>query len=158
MAATSVSTSPLALCEALFMRKGVFARSLATVLVSGACALSGGALSACAGARAVHVLGGGPGRPGDPEILRDAVRAVQVLGYQPHSLDAVHGTFYVLARTDRTGLTRFTVQCFSDGYVSIVPEGGTVRRQSEELVLMPRLREEYIRLAASIGTSIEVRQ
>lgn len=136
------------------MRKGVFARTLASLLFAAAAVVSPG----CGGARAVPVLGGGPGRPGDPEILRDAVRAVQVLGYQPHGLDAAHGTFYVLARSDRTGLTRFTVQCFSDGYVSVVPEGGAVRRSGEELVLVPRLHDEYLRLAASIGSGIEVRR
>jgi hypothetical protein len=83
---------------------------------------------------------------------------VQVLGYQPHGLDAPHGTFYVLARSDRTGLTRFTVQCFSDGYVSLVPEGGSVRRVGEEVHLLPRLHDEYVRLAASIGSGIEVRR
>jgi len=136
------------------MRTGVSRRTFATRLVVAASVLASG----CAGARTVPVLGGGPGRPGDPEILRDAVRAVQVLGYQPHALDAPHGTFYVLARSDRTGLTRFTVQCFSDGYVSVVPEGGAVRRVGEQMQLVPRLYDEYVRLAASIGSGIEVRR
>jgi hypothetical protein len=136
------------------MRTGAFPRTFATLFVIVASVFAPG----CAGARTVPVLGGGPGRPGDPEILRDAVRAVQVLGYQPHGLDMPHGTFYLLARSDRTGLTRFTVQCFSDGYVSIVPEGGSVRRVGDEMQLVPRLHDEYLRLAAAIGAGIEVRR
>lgn len=115
-------------------------------------------LSACGGSRLDPVLGAGPGRPGDPEIFHDAVRALSTLGYQPHGLDAPHGTFYVIARSDRTGRTRFTVQCFADGYVSLVPEGGHVERDGEQLRLGRHTHEEYLRLAAALGTGIEVRR
>lgn len=129
-------------------------RLLAVCVVLASCA----ALSACAGPRLVPVLGGGPGRPGDPHILGDAAGAVQVLGYQPRALDAEHGSFYVTARSDRSGLTRFTVQCFSDGFVSILPSGGAVTREGDALRLPPRIHQEYLRLAASIAASIEVRR
>jgi hypothetical protein len=152
--AVIVSTSTASLCEARRMQTGVSPRIFAVLLVIAASTIAPG----CARAHMVPILGGGPGRPGDPEILRDAVRALQVLGYQPQALDATHGTFHVIARSDRSGLTRFVVQCFSDGYVSIVPEGGSVRRVGEETQLLPRVHDEYLRLAASIGSGIEVRR
>jgi hypothetical protein len=115
------------------------------------------ALTACGGPPPVPILGGGPGTPGDPEILRDAIRSVQTLGYQPRGIDAPHGTFYVVSRTDRTGATRFTVQCFREGWVSVVAEGGTIERIGSEIRLTRRMRDEYGRVASAIAAGIEVR-
>ncbi len=114
-------------------------------------------LAGCASAVPISILGGGPGRPGDPRIFDDAVRGAQSAGYQPQQLDPEAGRFSLLARTDRTGRTRFVVQCFADGYVSVVPEGSRVTHQGEELALPPRVRDEYARVTASIVGAIEVR-
>lgn len=114
-------------------------------------------LDACGSSSLAPVLGAGPARPGDPELFRDAVRALSSLGYSPHDLDAPHGTFVVIARSDRTGHTRFTVQCFADGYVSIAPDGGRTTREGEQFRLGRRTHEEYLRLAAALGAGIEVR-
>ncbi|MBX7191501.1 MAG: hypothetical protein K1X94_05565 [Sandaracinaceae bacterium] len=113
-------------------------------------------LVAC-GAQRTPILGGGPGRAGDPEIFDDALRGVRTLSYQPTQLRPEQGSFVVIARSDRSGATQFRVQCFREGYVSVVPEGPAVERVGEDLHLSGRLREEYLRVATAVSNAIEVR-
>lgn len=114
------------------------------------------ACTAC-GTVAAHVLGAGPGTPGDPRIFDDAIRGAQVAGYQPLRIDAEHGRFELVSRVDRSGLTRFAVQCHADGWVTIVPSEGALERRGDEVRVSPGLRNEQGRIAAEIGRAVEVR-
>ncbi len=114
-------------------------------------------LPACANVATVPVLGAGPGRAGDPSILDDAIRGAQQAGYQPLRIDADRGRFVLISRADRSGLTRFEVQCFAEGWISIVPTDGTVERDEEHIRAPAGVRAEYLRLAAEISRVIAVR-
>jgi len=116
------------------------------------------ALAGCAGTVTVPILGGGPGTPGDPRVLDDALRGVQSAGYQPLRVDEAAGRFIVLARSDRNGLTRFLVQCFREGYVSIEAEGPGVSRDEGHLRLPAAVAQEYRRIALAVSTGIGVRR
>lgn len=104
----------------------------------------------------VPILGAGPGRPGDPWLFDDAVRGANAAGYHDVASDPEHGRFEVVARADRTGATRFVVQCFSDGWISIVVTGPRVHREGDHLVLHPRVRAEYTAFAEELGEALTV--
>jgi hypothetical protein len=124
-------------------------RLLSAALLSLAC-------SAC-GAVTTQVLAAGPGTAGDPHLLDDAIRGAHMAGYQAMRIDAERGRFEVVARSDRSGLTRFTIQCFREGWVTIVPSDGPVTRVEGAIRVPARLRDEHGRLAAEIQRMIEVR-
>lgn len=127
-----------------------FARSLA---LAGLLALAG-----CAGSITTPVLGGGPGASGDPRVLDDAMHGVQAVGYQPLRVDPAAGRFVVLAQSDRNGLTQFAVQCFREGFVSIVPDGPGITQEGERFRMPGPIAQEYRRLAFAVSAAIEVRR
>ncbi len=115
------------------------------------------ASSACASHAPLPILGGGPGREADPQVFDDAIRSAQSLAYQPLQLDPEHGRFVVLARGDRSGTTHFRVQCFREGFVSVVPEGPTIDRVGDAVRIEGHLRDEYLRFATAIANGVTVR-
>jgi hypothetical protein len=114
------------------------------------------ALAGCGGVASAP-LAAGPGRPGDPRVLDDAIRGAQLAGYPALRIDAQHGRFEVVARADRSGLTRFTVQCWREGWVTVVPTEGAITHRGHEVIVSPRVRDEQRRLAAELSRVIEVR-
>jgi hypothetical protein len=103
-----------------------------------------------------HVLGAGPVSPGDPRLLDDVILAVRGAGYRPLELEPESGRFELVAQSDRRGETRFVVQCFSDGWVSILPVGPGVTESDGHLSMPRALRNEYGALAEAIDEGLVV--
>lgn len=100
------------------------------------------------------ILGAGPARPGDPMAFDDALRGARAAGYHAVDEEPEAGRFSIVSRTDRSGATRFVVQCYSDGWISIVVVGPRVQRVGDRLVMHPRLRAEYAALAEEVAGAI----
>ena len=110
----------------------------------------------CSATARVPTLGIGPYAAAPPAIFHDAVRGAGLVGYQPSDLDEVHGRFQLLARADRTGHTRFAVQCTSDGWIVVRPEGGGVGHTPDGYVLRNAVAAEYARLVVNLETVMPV--
>jgi hypothetical protein len=100
----------------------------------------------------VTILGAGPLAADDPMILDYALLAVRNEGYRPIELDPNAGRFEV---ESRSGRARFVVQCFADGWISIVPVGPGIDREGDRFSMSRSLRDEYGHLAAAIDDAME---
>lgn len=119
-------------------------------------ALATALATVCACTVSAPILGAGPARPGDTWLFEDALRGARAAGYHPVAADAEAGSFELVARGDRSGATHFVVQCFSDGWVSIVVAGPGVERAGERFRMSPALRDEYAHLAQEIDGAVPV--
>lgn len=114
------------------------------------------AIAGCGGSRRVAALGIGPFETGDGLSFDRVLAAVQSAGYLPRELDPVRGRFEVVARNDLRGTTRFAVQCTSDGWIVVLPEGELVAREGARWVLPPRLAAEYEDLITALESEVSV--
>lgn len=113
-------------------------------------------VAGCGGAP-VPVLGAGPFEDADAALLDDALTAARTAGYRPTAIEREHGRFEVVARSDGRGATRFVVQCFADGWISIVARGPRVREEADGRFSMPSaVRTEYTALAEEIDRTVTV--
>lgn len=103
------------------------------------------------------LLGAGPARAGDVRLLDDALTAARVAGYRPIEIDPEHGRFVVIAHSDQSGRTRFGIQCFQDGFLSVVPRGPTIDPEGRRFRMPAGLREEYAALAQDLDHVTRVR-
>lgn len=112
--------------------------------------------SGCRTARA-PILGSGPLGTVDGTLFEDVIFAAESAGYRPIELEPAAGRFAVVARSDGRGGTRFVVQCFADGWVSITPTGPGIEMLDDGRLEMPtRVRDEYAALAEEVDRSITV--
>lgn len=100
----------------------------------------------------VAMLGSGPLTAGDPMILDYALQAARAEGYRPVELDPSGGRFEVAARNEHA---HFAVQCFADGWVSVIPSGPTVERDGSGFSMSRRLRDEYGHFAEAIDDAMD---
>jgi hypothetical protein len=102
------------------------------------------------------VLGSGPFVTRDGLVLDRVVAAVQEAGYLPRDVDEAQGRFEVVAQRDLRGETRFVVQCTSDGWIVVTPEGPAVERDRGHIVLPGALANEYASLVTALEAGVAV--
>ena len=95
------------------------------------------------------VIGPFDGAPSSATFHR-IVSAARAAGYEPLSSDARSGVIRVRAQASVRGEHAFTIQCFADGLVQIVPVGPLVSRDGDRFVLPAPLRTEMVTLADAL--------
>ncbi len=107
------------------------------------------------------VLGPYTDRP-NPTLFQQAVSAAASQGYQAQNVDPSRGTFTVAANTRirfAAGST-FTVQCYREGWVRVVPGGAYVEANQDHYSVAGNLRQELesfaMRLQESLGPTAAV--
>src|SRR5688572_11254393 len=111
-------------------------------------------IGACGRLSSVPPLSVGPVQPA-PETFQQLVTFVQARGYTPLEADPATGTLRVQANTSsRRGAYMFTLQCYREGWVSIIPNGPNVRRDGDVWLLPGSLREEYVDLGTALAQAM----
>lgn len=112
---------------------------------------------ACNTTRRLPVLGAGPYVTRDGLVLDRVVAAVQEAGYLPRDIDEARGRFEVVAQGDLHGQTRFVVQCTSDGWIVVLPEGPGIERHGGHTVVPGHVAIEYASLVIALESGVAVR-
>jgi hypothetical protein len=109
------------------------------------------AVGCASGPRRVPLLGAGPFHLHGGLAISEILRTAELEGYHPEEIDEAHGRFRVLARSDTRGRTTFTIQCTSDGWITIRPEGPEIDHHLDTVLLPRRLAEEYVDLSVALS-------
>lgn len=115
------------------------------------------ATPACATTRRVPLLGAGPYVTRDGLVLERVLVAAQEAGYLPRAIDEAQGRFEVIAHSDMRGQTRFVVQCTSDGWIVVLPDGPRVERHARHSVVPGHLAHEYEAFVIALEGGIAAR-
>lgn len=94
--------------------------------------------------------------PGDPAVFERIVTVMRSRGYVLVSSDPSTGVFTVSAqrRARPSENVVFTVQCYRNGFVEIVPSGPRVERRGDVYVAPSSIVEEYRDLALALNETI----
>jgi hypothetical protein len=103
------------------------------------------------------------GRYSDPQqaLFDRALGGVQILGYTPSSVDAVHGLIVVPSsyRSRREGGAEIRIQLYREGWIGMTVAGGPVRRDGNGRAQVPgELESEYRALALGLREHVEGRE
>ncbi len=85
----------------------------------------------------------GPFPRGDAALMERAISVAARRGYHAESVDRRAGSFLVTARAEPRLVVTFTVQCTSDGWIVVTPNGDRVIENDRGFQLRARLYEEY---------------
>ena len=136
-------------------RTGLDRRASRIAAVIASALLIGASIGGCGGVPAPP-LGAGPIDRVEGGIFEETLIAVRTAGYRPIDIEAESGRFVVIARSDSQGATRFVVQCFRDGWISVVPSGPGVTEAGGRYSMPRAIRTEYARLAEEIDQAMTV--
>lgn len=115
------------------------------------------ALGACASTHPIPPLGAGPYVAEDGLVFGRVLAAAQEAGYLPRAIDEAHGRFELIARSDLRGQLYFRVQCTSDGWIVVLPDGPSISRDERgRFELTRHLAREYEALVAAIESRVAV--
>jgi hypothetical protein len=104
----------------------------------------------------VPQLGLGPFQPGDGSVFEETMRAAIATGHMPTQADPVHGRFVLLATSDPFRETRFVVQCYADGWVTVSPSGRRVEVTGTSFRVPHEVRAEYAQLVIGLERGVTV--
>ncbi len=79
----------------------------------------------------------------------------QSRGYTVVEANPASGTLRVAASTrTRRGEYTLTIQCYREGWVSVIPSGPGVRREGDQWVVPESLAAEYLDLSVAVTSSL----
>jgi hypothetical protein len=80
---------------------------------------------------------------------------VQARGYLPTQANAARGTIHFASSYSRPGIHyTFTVQCYREGWCSVIPHGPRVRRDRDGWLMPGPLRREYVDLSIALADAL----
>jgi hypothetical protein len=96
----------------------------------------------------------------DEQLFTSVLESARSQGYQPTEVDPSRGRFTVpassvVATRRMTYNATFTVQCYREGWVRIVPSGSGVRTENDEYVVVTPIKQELETFALRMRESIE---
>jgi hypothetical protein len=81
---------------------------------------------------------------------------VQARGYVPTHTNATRGTLRFRSSFSRPGLQyTFTIQCYREGWVALIPQGPRVRRDRDSWLMPGPLRREYVDLGVALASAMQ---
>lgn len=100
-----------------------------------------------------------PSMAADAALFEALTTAARGRGYEILIADASRGSFTVSAQYARHGRRAvetytFEVQCYREGWVTVVPTGPRVRRDGDHIHLPSELRREYRDLVIALREAV----